>query len=57
VLKGKPETGINASVTYPHPIIRFPSAAPFEFRLSASGRAALPSPPFETAGYLSPELT
>jgi len=30
-LKGRPETGINASVICPQPIIRFPYAAPFEF--------------------------
>ena len=35
-LKGKPETGINASVMYPQPIIRSPYAAPFEIRLFCS---------------------
>ena len=38
-LKGKPETGINASVIYPQQTIRSPYAAPFEFCLSASARA------------------
>ena len=37
-LKGKPETGINASVICPQLIIRFPHAAPFEFCNLPRGR-------------------
>jgi hypothetical protein len=35
-LKGKPETGIYATVIYPKLTIRFPYAAPFEFCLALS---------------------
>jgi hypothetical protein len=41
-LKGKPETGINASVICPQLIIRSPYAAPFEFCLSLVNRASEP---------------
>jgi hypothetical protein len=33
-LKGKPETGIYATLIYPKLTIRFPYAAPFEFCLA-----------------------
>jgi hypothetical protein len=45
-LRGKPETGINASVIYPQLIIRFPYAAPFEFCLCLVVGRVVPNPPF-----------
>ena len=59
-LKGKPETGINASVICPQPIIRLPYGAPFEFclgsdQLSLRASGVCPVSPCPRANMPPPE--